>query len=345
MAEIRGITYGSVSKSRGGFLIGEKVHTGILLSMTILTVCGVIQGQGKRDSPSFGLSIALSNAPLARRQQEELAKAVHAHEYVHAEKLLLSEINSHPHSSELLRILGGVFFLDGKYLNSAIAYKKAEALAPLDAPSRYTLAMAYIVLKHPDWARPELEKLERLDPHSPLYPYWLSRLDYDAMRFKQAIEEARQAIKVDSNFMKAYDSLGLCYEALGQYDKAVSAYRQALQLNQKDQAPSPWPCLNLGALLVKLGHLDEAKSILAEALRIDPRFPSAHFELGLLLEREGKYRASLIELQKAIQFDPSYADPYFILGRIYQRLGEKEKAERALGKFHRLKSSTLDTGS
>ena len=38
-----------------------------------------------------------------------------------------------PDPPELLRLLGGVLFVTGEYLDSAIALKKAEALAPLDA--------------------------------------------------------------------------------------------------------------------------------------------------------------------------------------------------------------------
>ena len=114
-----------------------------------------------------------------------LREALGARDYTRAETLLVDEINRNPKSPQLLTLLGGIFFLDGKYLNTAVAMKRAEALAPLDDQSRFTLAMAYITLNHRDWARPELEKLARNDPRNALYPYWLSRLDYDAMRESQ----------------------------------------------------------------------------------------------------------------------------------------------------------------
>ena len=65
---------------------------------------------------------------------------------------------------ELLRLLGGVFFLRGNSLGAAIAFKKAEALAPLDERSRFTLAMAYVVLGRRDWARPGAREARRRRP-------------------------------------------------------------------------------------------------------------------------------------------------------------------------------------
>jgi hypothetical protein len=52
-----------------------------------------------------------------------------------------------------------VFFLDGKYLNVAIALKKAEKVSPLDDQSRFQLAMSYVILNHAGWARPELREV------------------------------------------------------------------------------------------------------------------------------------------------------------------------------------------
>src|SRR2546430_14688820 len=88
-----------------------------------------------------------------------IREEVERRDYARAERDLLDKGRQHPDSAEYLDLLGSVFFLDGKYLDSAIAYKKEEALKPLSAPSRFQLAMGYVVLGHRDWARPELEKL------------------------------------------------------------------------------------------------------------------------------------------------------------------------------------------
>jgi tetratricopeptide (TPR) repeat protein len=222
-------------------------------------------------------------------------------------------------------------------LNCAVAMKGAQALAPLDDRDRFTLALAYIILDHRDWARPELEKLARVDPRNPLYPYWLGRLDYDDMLYKAAVTNLQKALDLDPAFMKAYDNLGLSYEALGQFDDAIRVYQKAIRLNRQQQRPSPWPPLNLGTLLVKLGRLPEAETSLQESLRCEPRLAKAHYQMGLLLEEQKKDEEAIRELRQAAEDDPAYPEPHYLLGKIYQRTGERTKAETEFENFQKLK--------
>jgi tetratricopeptide (TPR) repeat protein len=307
------------------------------LCLIVVAVCAGVQAL--QDIPLTGLNpSAVESAPLDAKQRATLQDALKSRDYTRAETLLLDEINRNPKSPQLLTLAGRVFFLDGKYLNTAIAMKKAETLAPLDERSRFTLAMAYITLNHRGWARPELEKLEQSNPRNALYPYWISRLDYDAQKFSAAVTSARKAIELDASFMKAYDNLGLSYEALGQYDNAVASYQEALRLNRSKPPSSPWPLLNLGTLLVKLGRLDEAETYLKEALQIDAKFPQGHCQMGLLLEKRGKDAEAIHELEQAAELNPRYAEPYYVLGKIYRRQGDEKDAEKARNQFQKLKS-------
>ena len=186
-------------------------------------------------APALG---SIQTLPISPERRAGLQQALQAKDYPRAEALLLTEIEANPKSAELLTILGGVLFLDGQHLNSAIAMKKAEALAPLDDHNRFTLAMAYVVLGRKDWAKPELEKLQGRQPRNPLYLYWLARLDYDAQQFKKGITKLEEVLRLDPKFTKAYDNLALCYEGLGQYDEALRTYQRAIDLNRASQKPS-----------------------------------------------------------------------------------------------------------
>lgn len=294
-------------------------------------------GQVAVEKPAPPPPPAASTLALDPQQRDALERAIKARNYESAEKLLVAEIDQKPKSPELLKFLGSVFFLDGKYLNTAIALKKAEALEPLDNPSRFTLALAYIILNHRDWARPELEILARSEPQNALYPYWLGRIDYDAMQFTAAVANFLKALQLDPEYMKTYDNLGLCYEALGKYDEAIKTYQEAIRRNLQKASPSPWPPLNLGALLIKLQRLDEAEPLLRESLRYDPLFPQAHYQLGLLLEKQKKDSAAVEELRQAATLKPDYAEPHYVLGRIYQRQGDTKNAEAAWATFQKLK--------
>jgi tetratricopeptide (TPR) repeat protein len=276
-------------------------------------------------------------AAIAPERRARIEAALKARDYEQAEALLLEAAEAHPRSAEALRMLGGVFFVRGNPSSAAGAYRQAEALAPLDERSRFTLVMSYVALGRRDWARPELERLAGASPRNPLYHYWMARLDYDDGQFDPAVERLRHAIELDPGFMRAWDNLGLNYDALGRFDDAVRSYEEALRLNRASETPSPWPALNLGLLLVKLDRLDEAETRFRESVAADPGFPQAHYQLGLLLDKTGRPEEAIPELEEAARLDGGYAEPHFALARLYRRAGDKEQARRALERFQEIK--------
>lgn len=276
-------------------------------------------------------------APLNPVLRVHVEQAIQARDYLKAEQILVREIDRNPHSAELLKLIAGVFFLDGKYLNVAIALKKAEKISTLDDQSRFTLAMSYVVLNHGGWARPELEKLHGKDPGNVLYLYWLGRLDYNAQHLPEAAAKLERVVALKPDFMKAHDNLGLCYEALGRFDDAIKSYERAVELNRNANPGSPWPPLNLGTLLLKIERVDEAERYLGESLRVNSRFAPAHYELGVVFERKGRNADAVRELEEAAAIDTGYAQPHYALGRIYRKIGNALKAEAEFSLFERLK--------
>ena len=278
----------------------------------------------------------LSALPLDLSVRHEIEQSLQGHDFARAEERLLTAAAKHPDVPLLYSYLGRVFFVDHKYLNTAIAMKKAEALQPLDEGDRFTLAMAYVILGRPDWARPELEKLAQIHPQNPLYLYWQGRLDYDGQDLLGAVNKFQKVIALDADFMKAYDNLGLCFEGLGKYDEALLQYRHAVQLNREHNPKSAWPSLDLGALLVKLDRLDEAQPFLRESLRFDPDFAQAHYQLGVLLEKHNETSLAVTELNRAAALDRSDPQPHYVLARVYRRAGNQEQAKQELQIFHNL---------
>jgi tetratricopeptide (TPR) repeat protein len=301
--------------------------------------------QEPRSDPSVAPPDArdLDAARLGGDRRLLIDQALKSGAYERAQALLLEEVERSPGSAALLRLLGGVLFVRGEYLGAAIALKKAEALAPLDERSRFTLAMSYVVMGRRRWARPELEKLFSADAKNPLYPYWIARLDYDEEHYADAIAGFRRALDLDPAHLKAHDNLGLSYEALGRYEEAIHSYQEAIRLNRERRTQSPWPPLNLGVLLARLDRLDEAEGLLRESAREDPRFAQARYQLGLVLEKKGRAANAIVELGQAAQLDPCYPEPQYALARLYRRTGEADKADRALERFLALKKEKKET--
>jgi tetratricopeptide (TPR) repeat protein len=286
--------------------------------------------------PRPGLASSLQLDPQVAG---ELQKAMDGHDYPTAEKLLLAEIDRDPHSpraAHLLAYAGAVYFANQDYLNAAVAWKKAEAIVPLDAKLQFSLAMAYVRLQRPDWARPVLESLAKTNPADVLYPYWLGRLDYDGHFYNAAIKHFQRAIEVDPKFARAYDNRGLCYYYQNQNALAVADFQKAIELDRESAHPSPWPYLNLGITQQFLNQLSDSEKNIREALRLDPGLAKAHFQLGTVLEDKAEPQAALAELKEAARLDPAYAEPHMAMARIYHKIGQEDAAREEVKIYLRL---------
>jgi tetratricopeptide (TPR) repeat protein len=306
----------------------------LLVASCLRPVCAALQGE---DAASIStIAAAISDLPLEPAAHLEIDLALKAHNYEAVEETLMRVASQHPKMPLLYNCLGRIFFIDAKYLNAAIAMKKAEALQPLEERDRFTLAMAYVAMEKPGWARPVLEKLAEASPKNSLYPYWQGRLDYDQQKLSDAAAKFEKAIALDSGFGKAYDNLGLCLEGMGKYNEAIQQYQRAVQLNRESKVHSAWPPLNLGLLLVKSNRAEEAELLFRESLQLDANFAEAHYHLGVLLEQHNKINEAMEELKRAGLLAPAYPQPHYALARVYRRAGKKEDAKRELEIFQTL---------
>jgi Tfp pilus assembly protein PilF len=312
------------------FVLGARAH-------------GQIRTLGQEEVSPTPFASSIANLPLEQSRRAELDVALQQRDYKQAEKLLVAEVERDPKSeraAKLLAVAGGIFFLDAEYLNSAIAWKKSDAITPLDERNRFSLAMAYIKLNRRDWARPELEKLAGAQPQNPLYLYWVARLDYDARQYPAAIARLKRVIELDPKMMRAYDTLGLCQDYLGHFDEAIKSYNTAVELNRVQAKPSPWPHVDLAISQVSINQLPEAEKSLQEALRYDEHLPQAHYQLGRVLEMRGDLRGAVDELKQAVALEPSYPEAHLLLGRIYHKLGNEQLGQTEVSTYERLKKAS-----
>jgi tetratricopeptide (TPR) repeat protein len=262
------------------------------------------------------------------------------HDYITAEKLLLAEIDRDSHSVRAARLLafaGTVYFRNQDFVNAAIAWKKSEAIAPLDPGLRFSLAMAFIRMSHSDWARNVLESLASQNQKDARYPYWLGRIAYDGHEYNEAIQHFKRAIELDPRMARAYDNLGLSYYYQNQNDLAVSSYEKAIELGLESPHPSPWPYMNLAIVQQFLNRLPEAEKNLREAIRLDPTFAKARFQLGTVLEDQSHPEEALMEFREAARLDPLYPEPHMAMARILHKMGREADAKAEAETYQRLR--------
>jgi len=121
-------------------------------------------------------------------------------------------------------------------------------------------------------------------------------------------------------------------------DKAIATQRELVAAKPDDAALAS----DLGNLLAVAGDDAGAEEQLRRAIRIDPKFASAHFNLARLLETEGRTRAALAEYKTTLRLAPGNAWAQYQIGGIYQRRGWDFFAVRRFGRAFALDPRLAD---
>jgi len=132
---------------------------------------------------------------------------------------------------------------------------------------------------------------------------------------------------------RAHLNLGAVLVTQGKVDDAIAHYREALKIKPYYVRTHN----NLGIALREQGKLDEAISHYRTALRIRPQYVDAHNNLALVLKDQGNLDEAISHYRRALQIEPYSAEVHNNLGIA---LREKGKLDEAIS--HYRKALALD---
>ncbi|OEU63720.1 MAG: hypothetical protein BBJ57_13635 [Desulfobacterales bacterium PC51MH44] len=127
-----------------------------------------------------------------------------------------------------------------------------------------------------------------------------------------------QALKVTRNNSIAHNELAKTLAKQNRLDEAIDHYLEALRINPIfDDA-----CYNLGIAFTRKGNDVDAISYYKKGLQIKPDNAKAHNNLGSLYIRMGNIKDAVYHYHEALRIDPSHAGSYYNLGKIYNNQGK-----------------------
>jgi tetratricopeptide (TPR) repeat protein len=125
-----------------------------------------------------------------------------------------------------------------------------------------------------------------------------------ADNFSVAIENFKEAVRLDPRYGEAFYGLGEAYEATGRNQLALNAYLDAIAVQPslgKAQAGA-------GRLYFEQRDYGPAEAYLKRATDLLPSDPGSFYYLGEIYRKQGKCKSSVSMFKKALAIDPAYLD-------------------------------------
>ena len=230
-----------------------------------------------------------------------------------------------------------LLFKQKQYDAAFEAAQHALALSGNSARMHEMLGLIWTIRRQNEEALLELGKASSLDPEQAQIRYYYGRILYSTGRPREARDEFLACLKIQPQYPRALENLGLCYEALQDSLKAFECYRKAIAFEDAKQGrKNAEPYTYYGRLLLDESQPDDAISVLRRAVDVSPHSLIANYELGRGLLNVGELKDAERVLRAAVNLDPKFPQTYYLLGRICQREQRPKEASQYWATFELL---------
>ena len=154
-------------------------------------------------------------------------------------------------------------------------------------------------------------------------------------KFDKSLEEFKEAQMAMADQPSTHLNQGVMVAGMGRRDLAEQSYLKALRMD-----PRFLPArFNLANLYNAMGRNAEAERVLRDGIKQAPDEGELYYSLGLLLAEEKRYPEAASNLGRAAKLMPKRPRVHYNHGLTLQHLGRRSGAEIALLKAHRLTGS------
>lgn len=148
--------------------------------------------------------------------------------------------------------------------------------------------------------------------------------DEDA--FEKAKTEYLGFLYMNSDFPSGQHELGVYYEALGEVQKALKAYRKAIEIDDHYNISR----MNLALLLFKQGKIQESEQLYLKVIEQEPGFSESYFMLGLLYNETSNYKKATEYLSKACSLEVPHIRACYNYALLLQQMGQNEESIKVM---------------
>lgn len=243
--------------------------------------------------------------------------------------------------AELHNLMGDVEEREGHAQQSA---EQFEVAARMDPSEKNLFDLANELLLHRGF-QPGLKVLDfatQKYPHSAKLRVALGVARYSLGQYDEALEALCEAVDLDPTDSRALDFLGKMYDvAPGKANEVTRRLAQFARQYPGNAAANYYYALSLRGRTTE-GHSAsadrEAERLLLRATKLRPDWADAHFQLGLLYEDQSLQDNAIREYQVSVRLQPEFAKAHYRLARLYEKKGKSQLAQAEFHAFEALKT-------
>jgi predicted O-linked N-acetylglucosamine transferase (SPINDLY family) len=141
-------------------------------------------------------------------------------------------------------------------------------------------------------------------------------------------QAARALLKKYPKHGFTWKVLGAVLQRLGKLDESLEAKQKSSELLPQDAEAA----YNLGNALNEAKRFDEAKESYQRAIKVNPNFIKANYNLALVFSKTNQIEKAIAHYQREIQINPTFAEAHSNLGNLLKNSGDLDAAQAAYKK-------------
>jgi len=236
-----------------------------------------------------------------------------------------------PRDADLLNLNGFIERKAGDYAAARKHLEESVALNPDDYNSRVNLGLVLAQLKDDAGAKEQLEKALALGATEPQVHFEFSKVLRtlgDTEEAERQLKLFQQGLKAEADKSQAVLRATQAAEAQknGDKQKAADLYREACAAEPDDAGLA----YRLSVVLGDLGDLPGQRAALDQALKADPNFVLAHYDLGYMEFKGGNNAAAEEQFRLVIKGAPDNARAWVTLAAVLATESQLPEARQAV---------------
>jgi predicted O-linked N-acetylglucosamine transferase (SPINDLY family) len=141
-------------------------------------------------------------------------------------------------------------------------------------------------------------------------------------------QAARALLKKYPKHGFTWKVLGAVLQRLGKLDESLEAKKKSSELLPQDAEAA----YNLGNAFNEAGRFDEAKESYLRAIKVNPNFIKANYNLALVFSKTNQIEKAIEHYKREIQINPTFAEAHSNLGNLLKNSGDLDAAQVAYKK-------------